>query len=85
MSREWREEDTVVTLANGTAIGGREVVVMAGPCSVESEAQIMGVAELVADAGATVLRGGAYKPRTPRTRSRDWGSRASSCWRAPAR
>ena len=64
VSREWREEDTVVTLANGTAIGGREVVVMAGPCSVESERQIMEVAELVADAGATVLRGGAYKPRT---------------------
>lgn len=64
VSREWREDDTVVTLANGTAIGGREVVVMAGPCSVESEGQIMGVAELVADAGATVLRGGAYKPRT---------------------
>ncbi len=64
VSREWREDDTVVTLDNGTAIGGREVVVMAGPCSVESEEQIMGVAELVADAGATVLRGGAYKPRT---------------------
>ena len=64
VSREWREDDTVVTLANGTAIGGRGVVVMAGPCSVESEGQIMEVAELVADAGATVLRGGAYKPRT---------------------
>ena len=64
VSREWREDDTVVTLANGTTVGGREIAVMAGPCSVESEGQIMGVAELVADAGATILRGGAYKPRT---------------------
>jgi 3-deoxy-7-phosphoheptulonate synthase len=64
VSREWREDDTVVTLGNGTAIGGREIAVMAGPCSVESEGQIMGVAELVAGAGATILRGGAYKPRT---------------------
>jgi 3-deoxy-7-phosphoheptulonate synthase len=64
VSREWREDDTVVTLGNGTAIGGREIAVMAGPCSVESEGQIMGVAQLVADAGATILRGGAYKPRT---------------------
>ena len=64
VSREWREDDTVVTLANGTAIGGRAVAVMAGPCSVESEEQIMGVAELVAAAGATILRGGAFKPRT---------------------
>ena len=64
VSREWREEDTVVTLANGTAIGGRAIAVMAGPCSVESEGQIMETAERVAEAGATVLRGGAYKPRT---------------------
>lgn len=64
VSREWREEDTVVRLDNGTAIGGRKVAVMAGPCSVESEGQIMEVAERVAEAGATILRGGAYKPRT---------------------
>ena len=64
VSREWREDDTVVKLANGTTIGQREIAVMAGPCSVESEGQIMAVAELVAGAGATILRGGAYKPRT---------------------
>ena len=64
VSREWREDDTVVPLANGTIIGGREVAVMAGPCSVESEWQIMEAAERVAEAGATILRGGAYKPRT---------------------
>ncbi len=64
VSREWREDDTVVALANGTAIGGRSIAVMAGPCSVESEAQIMEAAERVAQTGATILRGGAYKPRT---------------------
>ena len=64
VSREWREEDTVVTLPNGTTVGGREVVVMAGPCTVESEEQIMGIASSLRAMGATVLRGGAFKPRT---------------------
>ena len=64
VSREWREEPTVVQLANGTRIGGDAIAVMAGPCSVESEAQILGVAETVRRAGATILRGGAYKPRS---------------------
>src|SRR5688572_21796410 len=64
VSREWRDEPTVVELANGTRIGGRQVVVMAGPCSVESEPQILGIARRLRDAGATILRGGAYKPRS---------------------
>ncbi|MFC1574590.1 3-deoxy-7-phosphoheptulonate synthase [Gemmatimonadota bacterium] len=64
VSREWREEDTVVELPNGTRIGGREVVLMAGPCAVESEEQILGIAHDLAKTGATVLRGGAFKPRT---------------------
>jgi len=64
VSREWREEPTIVELANGTRIGGNEVVVMAGPCSVESEAQIVGIAHRLREGGATILRGGAYKPRT---------------------
>ncbi|HEX2202994.1 MAG TPA: 3-deoxy-7-phosphoheptulonate synthase [Longimicrobium sp.] len=64
VSREWRPEPTIVELANGTRIGAGEVVVMAGPCSVESEAQIVGVARRLRDAGATILRGGAFKPRT---------------------
>ncbi|HEX6746772.1 MAG TPA: 3-deoxy-7-phosphoheptulonate synthase [Longimicrobium sp.] len=64
VSREWREEPTIVELANGTRIGGDEVVVMAGPCSVESEAQIVGIAHRLREAGATILRGGAFKPRT---------------------
>jgi 3-deoxy-7-phosphoheptulonate synthase len=64
VSREWSPEPTVVELENGTRIGGDEVAVMAGPCSVESEAQIIGIAQRLRDAGATVLRGGAFKPRT---------------------
>ncbi len=64
VSREWRPDDTVVELPNGVRIGGPEVVVMAGPCAVESEEQILGTARRVAAAGATVLRGGAFKPRT---------------------
>ena len=64
VSREWRPDDTVVELANGTRIGGPGVTLMAGPCAVESEAQILASARAVAAAGATVLRGGAFKPRT---------------------
>jgi len=64
VSREWREEDTVVTLPNGTTIGGNEVAVMAGPCSVESEGQILDIAHALRAMGATVLRGGAFKPRS---------------------
>jgi 3-deoxy-7-phosphoheptulonate synthase len=64
VSREWRGDNTVIELANGTRIGGEEVVLMAGPCSVESEEQIMGIAARLRAAGATVLRGGAFKPRT---------------------
>jgi len=64
VSREWKEEDTVVALANGTRIGGSDIVVMAGPCAVEGEADILEIAHEVRDAGATVLRAGAFKPRT---------------------
>jgi 3-deoxy-7-phosphoheptulonate synthase len=64
VSREWREEPTIIELPNGTALGGRDVALIAGPCSVESEEQILAVARSIRDAGATVLRGGAFKPRT---------------------
>jgi len=64
VSREWRTEPTIIELANGTRIGGNEVVLMAGPCSVESEAQILKAAHRLRAAGATILRGGAFKPRT---------------------
>jgi 3-deoxy-7-phosphoheptulonate synthase len=64
VSREMQPDDTVVTLPNGTRVGGGAVVVMAGPCGIESRAQLFETAERVAAAGATVLRGGAFKPRT---------------------
>ena len=63
VSREFRKEKTRIKV-NGTEIGGDEFVVMAGPCSVESEKQIMQAAEGVGKAGAKLLRGGAFKPRT---------------------
>ncbi|MGH9657012.1 MAG: 3-deoxy-7-phosphoheptulonate synthase [Bryobacteraceae bacterium] len=63
VSREFRREKTQIRV-NGLEIGGDEFIVMAGPCSVESERQIMETAEAVAAAGAKILRGGAFKPRT---------------------
>ncbi len=62
--RSFRPEGTIVKLGNGVEVGGKEVVVMAGPCSVESREQIFSTAESVAKAGAKVLRGGAFKPRS---------------------
>jgi 3-deoxy-7-phosphoheptulonate synthase len=63
VSKEFRRGRTEIRV-NGTQIGGSEFVVMAGPCSVESEKQITQAAEGVARAGAKILRGGAFKPRT---------------------
>src|SRR5215467_4417664 len=63
-SRQFRPEGTIVDLGRSVKIGGPEVVVAAGPCSVESREQIFSVAECVAKAGAKILRGGAFKPRT---------------------
>jgi 3-deoxy-7-phosphoheptulonate synthase len=62
--RNFRPEGTVVKFPNGLAIGGNSVVVMAGPCSVESREQLLAVSEQIAKAGARVLRGGAFKPRS---------------------
>ncbi|MCC6861198.1 MAG: 3-deoxy-7-phosphoheptulonate synthase [Bryobacterales bacterium] len=63
VSREFKKERSRMRI-NGFEIGGDEFIVMAGPCSVESERQVMETAEAVAAAGAKVLRGGAFKPRT---------------------
>ncbi|MGB8932027.1 MAG: 3-deoxy-7-phosphoheptulonate synthase [Anaeromyxobacteraceae bacterium] len=63
VSREVKEEDTVIEVG-GARIGGKAICVMAGPCSVESEEQIVETARAVKAAGATFLRGGAFKPRT---------------------
>jgi 3-deoxy-7-phosphoheptulonate synthase len=64
VSREWREENTLVTIAPGVTFGGPQIPLIAGPCSVESEQQIITAARAVRAAGATALRGGAFKPRT---------------------
>src|SRR5262245_8778568 len=62
-SRAFHPHDTVISVGK-VAIGGPQLAIMAGPCSVEGEEQVFTIARAVAAAGATVLRGGAYKPRT---------------------
>lgn len=63
-SRSFKNGDTIIELRNGIQIGGDQFVVMAGPCSVESEEQLRMIAKSVKQSGAHILRGGAYKPRT---------------------
>jgi len=63
VSREFRRSDTVITVG-GTSLGGGHVALIAGPCSVESREQLLEAARLAQQAGATMLRGGAFKPRT---------------------
>lgn len=64
VSREWRPENTVVQIAPGVSVGGSEIAIIAGPCAVESEEQIIAAAHAVRDAGGSALRGGAFKPRS---------------------
>jgi 3-deoxy-7-phosphoheptulonate synthase len=63
-SRQFKPQGTIVDLGRGVMIGGNEVIVAAGPCSVESREQIYAIAESVAKSGAKILRAGAFKPRT---------------------
>ena len=64
VSRESRPESTIVTIAPGVSFGGIEIPIVAGPCSVESAQQIVEAAHAARSAGATALRGGAFKPRS---------------------
>ncbi|MBI5399167.1 3-deoxy-7-phosphoheptulonate synthase [Candidatus Saganbacteria bacterium] len=65
VSREFKKEDTIVSLSAEVKVGaGQKILIIAGPCSVEGEKQIIEIAELVKAAGANALRGGAFKPRT---------------------
>jgi 3-deoxy-7-phosphoheptulonate synthase len=64
VSREFRKEPSVIDLGKGVKIGGKNIVIMAGPCAVEELDSLSEIASLVKNAGATVLRGGAFKPRT---------------------
>lgn len=63
-SRETKHEDTIIDLGDGVKIGGKKLAIMAGPCAVESETQMEISCRAVKAAGATILRGGAFKPRT---------------------
>jgi len=62
-SREFQAKNSVVNI-NGVEVGGKAIVVMAGPCAVESEAQLLEAARIAREGGARILRGGAYKPRS---------------------
>jgi 3-deoxy-7-phosphoheptulonate synthase len=64
VSREWKAESTIVSIGGTVHVGGSEVPIIAGPCSVESEEQIVTAARMVKAAGASALRGGAFKPRS---------------------
>jgi 3-deoxy-7-phosphoheptulonate synthase len=84
VGRTFKPEDTIVTLGKGVEVGGREVVLMAGPCSVESREQVGIVARSVQGAGARVLRGGAFKPRTSPYAFQGHGEEALQWMRAVA-
>ncbi len=64
VSREFKPEDSIVDLGKGVKVGGKIIVVMAGPCAVENLDTLYEIAKGVKNAGAAVLRGGAFKPRT---------------------
>lgn len=64
VSREFQKEDSIIEVADGVKIGGKRIHVMAGPCAVEKRELLAQIAQEVKSAGATILRGGAYKPRT---------------------
>ena len=64
VSREFYPEDSVIEISKDVKVGGDEIIIMAGPCSVESRDQCLRIAERVAKAGAKIFRAGAYKPRT---------------------
>lgn len=63
-NRKYHPDDSVIHIGGGVSVGGGKIAVIAGPCSVESEEQILEVARSVQRSGAAALRGGAYKPRT---------------------
>ncbi|MCH4166486.1 MAG: 3-deoxy-7-phosphoheptulonate synthase [Megasphaera sp.] len=63
-SRSFHPQDSIIDIGGGVTVGGKKIAVMAGPCSIETPDQIEGVAKDIAAAGAAMLRGGAFKPRT---------------------
>ncbi|MFA7074550.1 MAG: 3-deoxy-7-phosphoheptulonate synthase [Endomicrobiaceae bacterium] len=63
-SREFKKDNTVIKLPYGIEVGGNKVPVIAGPCAIESKAVLLEIGKIVKDAGGTILRGGAFKPRS---------------------
>lgn len=64
VSRDFKPEDSIIDVSSGVKIGGKKIVVMAGPCSVENKSLLLEIAKSVKESGARMLRGGAFKPRT---------------------
>jgi 3-deoxy-7-phosphoheptulonate synthase len=64
VSREFKSEDSIIDVGKGVSVGGKRIVIMAGPCAIENLETLYDVAKQVKKAGATVLRGGAFKPRS---------------------
>ena len=64
VSREFKPENSIITLGKGVVVGGKKIVVMAGPCAIENLKTLMEIAQVIKEAGASVLRGGAFKPRS---------------------
>ena len=64
VSREFKKEDSLVKISSKLKVGGKKVIIMAGPCSIENYDSLLSIAKKIKKAGATVLRGGAFKPRT---------------------
>ena len=74
VSRDFNKEDTIINV-DGIEIGGKKIVVMAGPCTVESKDQIINIAREVKNSGATILRGGAFNPHFTKRLSGTWKRR----------
>lgn len=83
-SRELKKEDTIVSVGK-VKIGGNRIAIFAGPCAVESREQIMSIAESVREAGAVILRGGAFKLEPALMHSRVWERKAFSISRKPVK
>ena len=64
VSRDFKKEDTIINCGNGVKVGGKKLIVMAGPCSIENKKTLLNTAKKVKKAGSRILRGGAFKPRT---------------------
>ncbi len=64
VSREFKKQDTIIKLPHHTSVGGKKIAVIAGPCSIESYDSMLSIAKKIKNLGATILRGGAFKPRT---------------------